>query len=337
MGAFSDGKVFGMTIRESANDGSDFTSPDADYRRLFLGEDGLLHVKDSSGTVTDPFSAGSGAPTDATYLTSTANGSLSSEVVVGSAVTLERAAAAVSDHVVMYDASAGAFRGLPVGFTRIGRGHTVIASDCFLDAITDKLEGGVTAYASGAGAAVAVGTGEGSHPGVVYCTTGTTTTGRIAFGNGNTTHWALGAGKVRVGLVAKLETLSDGTNTYTARMGIQDAFAGDSTDGIYFRYGSALNGGEWQGVSRAGGVETALDTNTAADTNWHTFEFEVNAAGTSVEFFIDGTSVGTNATNLPTGAVCGIIPVQLLKSAGATARRLFLDAYWYQFEFTTAR
>lgn len=53
-GKFSEANLFGMTIRESANDGSDFTNPDADYRRLFLGEDGLLHLRDSAGTVTTP-------------------------------------------------------------------------------------------------------------------------------------------------------------------------------------------------------------------------------------------------------------------------------------------
>jgi hypothetical protein len=63
MGQFSLAKLFGMTIRESANDGSDFTNPDADFRRLFLGEDGLLHVKDSAGTVTSPYTGGS-APTN---------------------------------------------------------------------------------------------------------------------------------------------------------------------------------------------------------------------------------------------------------------------------------
>jgi hypothetical protein len=53
VGKFSEANLFGMTIRESANDGSDFTNPDADYRRLFLGEDGLLHLRDSAGTVTN--------------------------------------------------------------------------------------------------------------------------------------------------------------------------------------------------------------------------------------------------------------------------------------------
>lgn len=51
-GKFSLANLFGITLRESADDGSDFTNPDADYRRIFLGEDGELHKKDSSGTVT---------------------------------------------------------------------------------------------------------------------------------------------------------------------------------------------------------------------------------------------------------------------------------------------
>lgn len=51
MGLFHLAKNFAMTIRESANDGSDFANPDADFRVLFLGEDGNLYVKDSAGTV----------------------------------------------------------------------------------------------------------------------------------------------------------------------------------------------------------------------------------------------------------------------------------------------
>lgn len=51
MGKFSLANLFGITLRESADDGSDFTNPDADYRRVFLGEDGTLKTKDSSGTV----------------------------------------------------------------------------------------------------------------------------------------------------------------------------------------------------------------------------------------------------------------------------------------------
>lgn len=49
--------IYGIHLRESATDGSDFSNAAADYRVLFLGEDGSLHVKDSAGSVSDPFSS----------------------------------------------------------------------------------------------------------------------------------------------------------------------------------------------------------------------------------------------------------------------------------------
>jgi hypothetical protein len=51
--------IYGVHLRESANDGSDFSNAAADYRVVFLGEDGELHAKDSSGTVTALGSSGS--------------------------------------------------------------------------------------------------------------------------------------------------------------------------------------------------------------------------------------------------------------------------------------
>lgn len=53
----SDNKFAKLIIQEAASDGSDFSNPDADYRVLFLGEDGLLHVRDSAGTVSSPYSS----------------------------------------------------------------------------------------------------------------------------------------------------------------------------------------------------------------------------------------------------------------------------------------
>lgn len=53
MGAPESSNIYGVQLRESADDGSDFSNAAADYRVLFLGEDGDLHLKDSSGTVTD--------------------------------------------------------------------------------------------------------------------------------------------------------------------------------------------------------------------------------------------------------------------------------------------
>ena len=49
----SDNPFPSLLVQEAATDGSDFGNPAADYRRLFLGEDGALHLKDSAGAVTD--------------------------------------------------------------------------------------------------------------------------------------------------------------------------------------------------------------------------------------------------------------------------------------------
>lgn len=46
--------IYGLKVRESADDGSDFGVPEADYRIWFVGEDGYFHLKDAAGTVTTP-------------------------------------------------------------------------------------------------------------------------------------------------------------------------------------------------------------------------------------------------------------------------------------------
>lgn len=74
MTKFSEVLAAGITIRESADDGSDFSNPTADYRRLFLGEDATLKVKDSSGTVTTLTGSGAGPSYSSWTPTLTADG-----------------------------------------------------------------------------------------------------------------------------------------------------------------------------------------------------------------------------------------------------------------------
>jgi hypothetical protein len=60
MGALDLVETPSITFEEILSDGSTLTNPAADHRRLFLGEDGYLHLRDSAGTITDPVAAGSG-------------------------------------------------------------------------------------------------------------------------------------------------------------------------------------------------------------------------------------------------------------------------------------
>ena len=62
----SDNPFPDILVEEVATDGSATGTPSADFRRLFLGEDGALHLKDSSGTVT-AIGAGGAVASDAIW------------------------------------------------------------------------------------------------------------------------------------------------------------------------------------------------------------------------------------------------------------------------------
>ncbi len=219
----------------------------------------------------------------------------------------------------------------------ISREHSYIHDECIYSG-GNPFNGGVVPVTSNG--SVANTNGDIGHPGCVLLSTTTNAAGRAAlYTNSASGPIALSGGSIRFGVVAKLTTLSDGTNTYTARHGICDSATGDGNHGIFFRYTDGVNSGKWQLVGRDGTSETGVvDSGVTADTNWHTFEWEVNAAGTSCTFYIDGTSVGTVTTDLPASTRrMGLLPGGIYKSLGATARTMQIDAYWYIFDFTTDR
>ena len=114
----------------------------------------------------------------------------------------------------------------------------------------------------------------------------------------------------------------------------------EPTDGAFFRYTDGVNAGKWQAVTRSNGTETATDTGVAVIADaWKRFEIDVNAAGTSAVFKIDGTTVATNATNIPTGAGRETsFGLAAIKSAGTTnTAMLYVDWAEADFLFTTAR
>lgn len=109
MTKFSEAELFGMTIRESANDGSDFTNPSADYRRLFLGEDGNLYNKDSAGTVTAMTGSSGSVATDAIW-------DAAGDLAVGSgANTAARLAIGATNGMVLMRVSGAVAWALPSG------------------------------------------------------------------------------------------------------------------------------------------------------------------------------------------------------------------------------
>jgi hypothetical protein len=187
---------------------------------------------------------------------------------------------------------------------------------------------------SGTGAAVGWDIGQTSaNPGVVFMDTGTTTTGWafLVGTTGGVNNIFLGAGLTQYDAIVKLSALSNGTDTYTAAVGLCTGDVGTTqTNGIYFQYGSTINSGNWTGNASKASSATVLNGSVAATTNFTHLTFVINSAYTSVEFFVGGVSIGTipSATNLPTAGVRLCWKIE--KSAGTTSRRFSVDAYALQ-------
>lgn len=188
---------------------------------------------------------------------------------------------------------------------------------------------------TGAGSTFSVKPADADHPGQWKGSTGTTTTGvsRLQLYEDA---FRVGGGKVRFETCIKLDTLSDGTNTYTVIVGFNDNTAGDAgTDGVYFKYTHGTYSGNWGLITRLASTETTSDSTVAASTSWVNLAFEINAAGSLVTYYINGTSVGTSATNIPTSTTG--ITFSIKKSLGTTSRDLYADYMDLNIELTNQR
>ena len=182
--------------------------------------------------------------------------------------------------------------------------------------------------------------------GIISISTGTNTNGgyRIIGASMNVLEFGLGLWRFESRL--RIPTNSDATNTFQFISGFWDTTGSiNQSDGIYFLYdaqgvstGSSASG-NWQIVTSSNSVRTFTTTSVAIDNaNLQKLRIDVNAAATSVEFYINDTLVGTHTTNIPSGisrlAGSGIY---LQKSAGTTARTADVDYLFLKTKFTTPR
>jgi len=141
--------------------------------------------------------------------------------------------------------------------------------------------------------------------------------------------------------------LSDVTNRFRIVSGFGSASgASAETDGVFFTYdeGGTLNGtaasANWQCVTVANSVRT-LTTTTTAVTNaaWHKLRIEINAAGTSAAFYVDGVLLATHTTNIPLGSSSRFVVVKqgIFKTIGTTNRVMWVDYLGYENIQTTPR
>jgi hypothetical protein len=147
-----------------------------------------------------------------------------------------------------------------------------------------------------------------------------------------------------------VETLSNSTERFRFIAGFGNAPTnGAESNGAFFTYdeGATQNGTaaspNWQTQTCVGGVRTRTTTSTAGVASaWTKLRIEVNAAGTTVTFFINGTLVATHQTNIPTWVSAANprgfnVKQTIAKTTGLTNRSVFCDYLLYENNLTTLR
>ena len=122
--------------------------------------------------------------------------------------------------------------------------------------------------------------------------------------------------------------------------------AGVETDGVFITYdeGGTQNGTaaspNWQCVTVANSVRTLTTTSTAVvAAGWIKLRIEINAAGTSAAFYVNGTLIATHTTNIPLGTASRFLFVKqgMYKTIGLTNRIMYVDYLGYENVLTTPR
>lgn len=220
----------------------------------------------------------------------------------------------------------------------------------FINTVTTSSPGNdVQATNSGTGAATSTQATDGSgRVGLVRSTTGTTATGRTAVATGGSVV-RTGGGTWVYENSLNITTTSTVTERFQLAIGFIDTYtAANQVDGIYFLYDeggvstSSTASGNWQTVTVSNSTRTfnqnSQNTTAVTQGTWITLRIEINAAANSVLFKINGTTVATHTTNIPTGAGRETgFGWLLIKSIGTTARTVDFDYLSAISALTTAR
>jgi hypothetical protein len=180
---------------------------------------------------------------------------------------------------------------------------------------------------SGAGNAVGDVNGPGaSHPCMGKLSTGTTTTGIAGMEMVQTVddnNITLGTDAFTLQWGVQVPTLSTAGEEFIVRCGFCDRNTAACAGGDYFEY-DRLSSTAWRIVTNNGATTKATTGNTVTAGQTDQLKIVVNAANSSVAFFIAGSQVTGSplTTTLPGNVTIGC---QIQKSAGTTSRDVYVD------------
>lgn len=180
--------------------------------------------------------------------------------------------------------------------------------------------------------------GTANNPGILQLPNGIAEGNSLCMTSDEPLPWLLGGGTLAVTWIVDLVALSDVTNTYAIYIGISDtstiAAGVKPQNGVWFEYTDGVNSGKWQIVCGSGGVYTATNTSITATTGFNNFTLLVNSAGTSVSYKINGVTVGTVASNIPSVVLGPSVVSEVISNDVSVTN---IDLFWYEQTLTNSR
>jgi hypothetical protein len=184
--------------------------------------------------------------------------------------------------------------------------------------------------------------GEAGRPGIMRLSTGgVSAAGAAGIRYGSLTASdafaaVVGGGEIVLQASVRAPTAVAAGQEYRVLFGAANEVTGEPSVGIYFYTRSS--DGVFQYVTRAsaGSATTTVDSGgLVMGTGWTHLKIVINAAGTSVGFYVDGVLKHTETLTIPSGTFT--FAFQIAKTVGTSARFLEVDLFRFTQLFTTAR
>lgn len=179
-----------------------------------------------------------------------------------------------------------------------------------------------------------------NHPGVIRLGTAASSSASPTLFYGTGSSWLLGGGVFQWEGAFQLSALSNSTDTYNIRVGLQNSYTSATpTMAVYLAYSSTVNSGNWQCIAISDGVSTTANASFGpAASTWYRADIVVNAPGTSATISVNGTAACTVTSNIPTTATYYTSQgFDITKTAGTTATNMYVNYAAWLYTFTTPR
>jgi hypothetical protein len=186
---------------------------------------------------------------------------------------------------------------------------------------------------------------ESQHPGIVPLSTYTSSVGRAgivmnASASATPGQYVMGTGLTTIDFYFRVPTLPITTTQVVSAYNIGMISACNAGTGAGVFIALEDSSGTWKFVGRSRATTAGATSVTgfgaaAVAGTWYHGQIIINAAGTSVEFLLDGSSLGSLTTNLPT--IATNLGAVVVKTVGTTAIAIDLDLMMMKIVLTTPR